>query len=148
MKDKTCFFIGNRHAPNSIKSKLFEVTEKHITEYGVTTFFAGHYGNFDRLVTSVLRELKKNYLNINLYMLAPYALTIKAEAPTDFIGTFYPDGLETVPKPFAIIQANRFMIKKCDYLISYCPFSYGNTQKFVKYAKNREKQGLIKVTLL
>lgn len=140
MKDKSCFFIGNRHAPNNIKKQLFEKIEKHITQYGVTTFFVGHYGNFDRLVTAALRELKKNYPNIKLFVLAPYALTMKVEVPNDFISTFYPDGLETVPKPFAIVQANRFMIKRCDYLISYCHFSCGNTQKFVEYAKNLEKK--------
>lgn len=49
MNEKTCFFIGSRHATDSIKEQLVEAVEKHITEYGVTTFTVGHYGLFDRL---------------------------------------------------------------------------------------------------
>lgn len=54
MKRKTCFFIGNRYTPSSIRQQLTEVVEKHITEYGVTTFTVGHYGSFDSFVTEVL----------------------------------------------------------------------------------------------
>ncbi len=54
MNGKTCFFIGNRYTPSSIKNKLLEVVETHITKYGVTTFTVGHYGNFDSLVKAVL----------------------------------------------------------------------------------------------
>ena len=148
MKEKSCFFIGHRHAPSSIKERLAEVIEQHITEYGVTTFIVGHYGDFDRLVSLVLSEKKKQHPNIKLYLLAPYALDRKTEAPKDFVGTLYPDGMETVPKPFAIVQANRFMIQRSNYLISYCRTSIGNTWNFVEYAQKREKKGLIKITLI
>lgn len=147
MNGKECFFIGNRHTPSSIREQLNDVIEKHITEYNVTTFTVGHYGNFDRLVQGVLREKKKLYPNIKLYLLAPYALNQNIEAPEGFDGTFYPEGMETVPKPLAIVQANRKMIESSDYLISYC-HSIGNTRNFVEYAQKREKKGLIKVTLL
>lgn len=147
MDDKTCFFIGNRHTPNSIKEQLIEVVEQHITEYGVTTFIVGRYGNFDSMVSVVLRKAKKKYTDIKLYLLAPYALNQKIESPTDFDGTLYPDGLEKVPKPYAIVQANRYMVQRSDYLIAYCKH-IGNTHNIVTYAQRREKKGLIKVTLL
>lgn len=147
MNEKTCFFIGNRHAPKSIKEQLVKVVEKHITEYGVTTFTVGHYGAFDCLVKEVLIEAKKHYADIKLYLLAPYALNQKLEMPDGFDGTLYPEGMESVPKPFAIVQANRYMIQRSGYLISYCK-SIGNTRNFVEYAQKLEKKGLIKVTLL
>lgn len=147
MNDKKCFFIGNRYAPQSIKEQLENVIEKHITEYGVTTFTVGHYGNFDSLVVGVLQEIKKRYPNIRLYLLTPYALNQKIKVPDEFDGTLYPDGLETTPKQYAIVKANRYMIRNCDYLISYCKH-VGNTRNFVDYAKRLEKKGLIKVTLL
>lgn len=59
MTGKTCFFIGSRHAPSSIKEQLIKVVEQHIAEYGVTTFTVGHYGSFDSLVIGVLCEVKK-----------------------------------------------------------------------------------------
>ena len=59
MNSKTCFFIGNRHAPSSIEQQLAKVVEQHITEYNVTIFTVGYYGSFDSLVTGVLKEAKK-----------------------------------------------------------------------------------------
>lgn len=148
MKEKTCFFIGNRHTPYNVQEQLAEVVEKHITEYGVTTFTVGHYGAFDRMVAGVLRKAKKHHANIKLYLLLPYhPFDQPIETPMDFDGTVYPEGMETVPKPYAIVQANRYMIKNSDYLISYCEH-IGNTRNFVEYAQRREKKGLIKVTLI
>ena len=144
---KTCFFIGNRHAPSSIKDQLAEAVEKHITEYGVMTFTVGHYGGFDSMVKEVLREAKTRHEDIKLYLLAPYALTRKTEVPIDFNGTFFPEGLEKVPLRYSIVQANRYMVQNSDYLITYC-HHIGNTRNIVEYAQRREKKGLIKVTLL
>lgn len=147
MNAKTCFFIGNRNAPNSIKELLADAIEKHIVEYGVNTFTVGQYGAFDSMVICALRNAKKKYTNIKLYLLAPYALNKKTDVPEDFNGTFYPDGLEKVPYRFAIVEANRYMIKHSDYLISYC-HHIGNSRNIVEYAGKREKKGLIKITLL
>ena len=86
------FFIGSRHATDCIIEELTKAVERHITEYDVTTFTVGHYGSFDRLVTRVLTEIKKQHANIKLYILAPYALNQNREAPDIFNGTFYPEG--------------------------------------------------------
>ena len=139
--------MGNRHAPADIKGQLAETVEKHITVYGVNTFTVGHYGAFDSMAIGVLRELKKRYPDIVLYLLAPYALTQKRDVPENFNGSFYPEGLEKVPFRYAIVQANRYMVQNSDYLISYCRH-IGNTRKIVEYAQRLEKKGLIKVTLL
>ena len=48
MKSKSCFFIGHREAPESIYPELAQTVEQLI-EQGVTDFYVGHYGNFDRL---------------------------------------------------------------------------------------------------
>lgn len=114
MNSKTCFFIGNRHTPSSIKQQLIDAVEKHITEYGVGTFTVGHYGAFDYMAQSVLQEAKKRYQDIKLYLLTPYALNQKIYTPEGFDGTLYPDGLEIVPKPYVIVKANRYMIQHED----------------------------------
>ena len=44
-----CFFIGHREAGSELIPALTEAVERHITEYGVTSFIVGHYGNFDKL---------------------------------------------------------------------------------------------------
>lgn len=40
----SCFFIGHHDAGKELLPLLAEVVERHITEYGVTDFFVGHYG--------------------------------------------------------------------------------------------------------
>ena len=147
MNCKTCFFIGNRHTPNSIKEKLVEAIETHIVEYGVTNFTVGHYGNFDGMVHSVLREAKKQHTDIKLYLLCPYALNQKIDIPESFDGTFYPEGLEKVPLRLVSPQANKYMVQNSNYLITYC-HHVGNTRNIVEYAQKLEKNGLIKITLL
>lgn len=147
MNAKSAFLIGNKNTPNTIKEQLVNIVEKHIVEYGVTTFTVGDYGNFDRIAQGVLREVKERHPNISLYLLAPYALNQKVVTPKGFDGTFYPNGLEKVPFRFAIAQANKYMVEQSDYLISYCHY-IGNTRKIIEYAQRREKRGLIKVTLL
>ena len=147
MNSKTCFLIGNRNTPHIIKERLADVVKKHIVEYGVTTYIVGNYGDFDRIVQGVLREVKERHPNISLYLLAPYALNQKVYTPIGFDGTFYPNGFEKVPFRLAIVEANRKMIEQSKYLISYC-HHIGNTRKIVEYALKREERGLIKVTLL
>ena len=46
----SCFFIGHRETPDQVYPALLETIEHHITEYGVSEFVVGRYGNFDRLV--------------------------------------------------------------------------------------------------
>lgn len=146
MNEKSCFFIGSRYSSGDIREQVVEVVEKHIVEYGVTTFTVGHYGDFDILVRGVLREVKERHANIKLYLLAPYALNQKRDVPERFNGTYYPEGLEKVPFRYAIVKANRLMVETSDYLIAHPGF--GNSRTLVEYAQKREKKGLIKVTLV
>ena len=49
--------------------------------------------------------------------------------------------MEGVPKPFAIVRANEYMIRSADYLICYDRGQIGKTRDFVKLARQRERQG-------
>ncbi len=147
MNGKSCFFIGSRYSSDEIIIPLTQSVEKHITEYGVTHFTVGLYGNFDKMVQGVLCKAKKQHEHIHNYLLFPYALNQKGvEIPNGFDCFVYPDGLEKVPFRFAIVQANRFTVKYSDYLIAHQ--GIGNSRKIIEYAQSREKRGLIKVFLL
>ncbi len=148
MDGKSCFFIGHRTAPNEVRERLGEVVEQHITEYGVTNFTVGHYGAFDAMAAGAVKAAKKRHPEVTLYLLLPYhPFDHPIETPKGFDGTYYPPGLENVPKRVAIVQANRYMVKNSDYLITYCKH-FGNTRDLVEYAQRREKKGLIQVSLL
>ena len=116
----TCFFIGHREAPDSLLPQLSAAVERHIMELGVTEFVVGIYGWFDSMAARTVRATKKHYPEVTLTLLLhyhPYDRPIPT--PDGFDGTFYPPGMETVPKRAAIIRANRYMVEHSDYLIAY-----------------------------
>ena len=137
---KTCFFIGHQDAPESIYNRLLEAVERHISEYGVTDFIVGKYGNFDRLAARAVIEEKRHHADITLTLLMPYYRTDAESLPDGFDGSLFPDGLETVPKRAAMMRANQYMIRHCDYLITYNKNRVGNTRKLVAEAR---KNGLL-----
>lgn len=138
MQCKSCFFIGHREAGPEILPALEDAIEKHISEYGVTEFIVGHYGGFDRLSARALVSAKKRHPEVRLLMLIPYHPAERPfETPPGFDGTFYPLGMESVPRKFSIVQANRYMIDHVNYLIAYAWHPASNAQNLVEYAERR-----------
>ena len=149
MKVKSCFFLGHHDASNSIYPALLSIVEQHITEYGVTEFFVGHYGNFDQLAARAVKESKTHHPDISLSLLLPYHPSERRiSLPEGFDDTYYPDGMENVPRRFTIFRANRYMIDHSDYLISYVWHPASNARELVRYAERREKKNLIVITQL
>ena len=143
---KTCYFIGHRDALAEILPSLEASVERHITEYGVTDFVVGKYGNFDHLAAQAVRDVKQRHPEIRLaLLLAYYNPTQSIDLPSGFDDSLYPDGLEFIPKRAAIVRANQYMIRHSDYLIAYDKGIIGNTRELVKYAQRMEKQGLIHI---
>ena len=143
MEHKTCFFIGHHDAPETILPLIYEAVERHISKYGVREFVVGHYGRFDSLAAHAVREAKKHYPKVILTLLTPYYPYTNDTSGYD--RTFYPPGMEDVPKPFAIVRANEHMIKTSDYLICYDAGLVGNTGRLVKKALRRQKKGEMRV---
>ncbi len=141
----TCFFIGHREASESLLPVLQDTVARHITEYGVTAFYVGHYGGFDRLAARAVREAKQQHPEVTLTMVLPYH---PAERPMDtpkgFDGTFYPP-LEKVPRRLAIVRANRYMVDTSTHLISHVWHPASNSYELLEYARSRERRGLIQI---
>lgn len=139
---KTCFLMGHRDAPDSIRSELIRTIERCISELGITTFIVGQYGNFDRLAVCPLVEAKKRHPEITLLLLIPYHPADRTvKAPPGFDGTYYPEGMETVPKRLAIIRANRYIIDRAECLIAYAWHPASNAREQLEYAQKREMKG-------
>ena len=146
----TCFFIGHHNAPESVRLMLDEAVERHITDYGVTRFLVGHYGAFDAMAASAVIRAKQKHPDVELLLLLPYHPTERpAELTAGFDGSYYPEGMERVPRRLAIVRANEYVIRHvCDYLVAYDRFLATKTNDFVELALQREKKGLIHVTNL
>ncbi len=135
----TCFFIGHRETSDSIFPALVQAVERHVTEYGVTEFIVGHYGNFDRLAARAVLKAKERHPQVTLFLLLPYHPADRPiPAPEGFDGTFYPPGMERVPKRAAIVRANRYMADHCDFLIAYAWHPASNARDLVDYAQARD----------
>lgn len=135
---KSCFFIGHREASQEIFPALAEAVERHIVDFGVSEFVVGNYGGFDRMAARAVIEAKVRYPNVMLTMLIPYH---PAERPIEllpgFDNSFYPPGMETVPRRFAIVQANRYMVCHADCLIAYVWHPASNARNLVEFAQKR-----------
>ena len=106
----------------------------------------GRYGNFDKLAARAVIEAKKRHPEVTLTLLLPYhPFDRPIPVPVGFDGTFYPPGMETVPKRAAIIKANYYMADHSSHLIAYAWHPASNARDLVEYAQTREKKGKIHV---
>lgn len=146
--EKTCFFIGHRDAPDSLAPELDALVERHIAEYDVREFVVGRYGSFDALAASAVKRAKTRHPDVRLVYLRAYHPAERPEkTPSGFDGSFYPPGMERVPRKLAIVRANRYMVDNSDFLIAYA-WHPGNARELVEYAKKREQRGLIAVVVI
>ena len=80
---KSCFFIGHSNTGAEVLPLLAEAVERHITEYGVTSFYVGHYGSFDDMAAHTVKEAKKRHPEVRLMLVLPYHPAIRPiEKPT------------------------------------------------------------------
>ena len=135
-KQNTCCFFGHREVTHNIKPKLTAIIEKLITEDDVTEFYVGHQGQFDSMVYSVLKELKLKYPHIRYTVVLAY---MPDEHIKELYGedTLFPDGMETVPKKFAINKRNDWMISHSDVAVCYVWKITGGSANFKEKAKKK-----------
>ncbi len=143
-KSKTCCFFGHREVTHNIREKLKATIEKLITEDGVTDFYVGHQGQFDSMAYSVLKELKAKFPHIRYTVVLAY---MPDERIKELYGedTLFPDGLETVPKRFAISKRNDWMIQQSGYAVCYV---YKITGGAAKFREKAESKGLRVIQVL
>lgn len=149
MNGKSSFFIGHRETPDSVLPILQEAVNKHIEDYGVTEFIVGHYRNFDYLAAKAVIAAKQLHPDITMSLFTPYH---PAERPIKkskgFDNTYYPPGMEGVPRKLAIVRANRYIVDHVDFLIAYAWHPASNARELVEYAEKKIGKGIIQVTNL
>ena len=143
---KSCFFIGHREADERLLPCLTEAIRRLFIEEDVSYFYVGGYGGFDRIAGMAVKEVKKQYPGITLHLVLPYHPAERSiEAPPGYDGTYYPEGLEGVPRQYAIVRANKILVDTSDWLIAYVRHGASNSRKILEYANRREKKGQIRV---
>ena len=142
----SCFFIGNREADERLLPRLELEIEQLITEENVRYFYVGGYGGFDGVAASAVKKATRQHPDITLMLVLPYHPAERPiEKPSGYDGTYYPEGLEKTPRPFAIVKANQLMIESCDWLVCYVRHGASNSRNLLEYAQRCEKKGFIKI---
>lgn len=134
----TVSFFGHRQLYNQkeVSARLSDCIDELIKN-GASTFLLGGYGDFDKLAASVLKKKKELAPQIRLILVLPY-LDKKIDLPFQYDESIYPP-LERVPKRYAIIKRNEWMIRQSDVVVIYCTLSYGGAASALRYAKKIEK---------
>ena len=138
MEKKACTFFGHRDCPETIKPKIREAVIDLIENHGVPMFYVGNQGNFDRLVRSVLKEVTTAYPGVGYTVILAYMPSAKTRVD-DFSDTMLPDGIEKIPKRFAIPWRNKWMIDRADYVLTYVTRPFGGAAQFSALAKSKGK---------
>ncbi len=136
--DKVCAFFGHREIWDDISAPLEQAIRTAIMQYGVTSFWVGGCGQFDACAAGSVRRLKKEFPHIRLYLILAYLPMKKDPYFCAYDSTIYPEGLEFVPKRFAISKRNRWMVENCDLVIACINRSHGGAYQAYKTAKGKK----------
>ena len=139
----TVTLFGHKDTPKEIEPTLRSTLIDLIENKNITVFYVGNNGNFDTMVRRQLEDLSQTYL-ITYSVVLAYLPTKKSEYD-DFTDTIYPEGIETVPKRFAISWRNKWMIKQADFVVTYVTHGFGGAAQFKELAE-RQGKTLIELT--
>ena len=140
MSGKTCTFFGHRNTPAGIRSKLHDTLVELIEHDGADTFYVGNQGGFDSIVLRELKTLSRAYPHIRYSVVLAYMPEKHSEYDmTDYTDTVFPEGLETVPRKFAIDKRNSMMVEWSDIVVTYITHSGGGAAKFKELAEKKSK---------
>ena len=132
-----CTFFGHRDSPDGLKQRIKDAIIALIEEQGVDTFYVGNNGNFDSMAISAQSEIRNDRPYVDFTVVLAY-LPKNGEHST--YDTLYPEGLELVPKRFAISKRNEWMIRRSVFIIAHVSRSGGSSARFLKMAERMGKR--------
>ena len=136
----SCAFFGHAERDYS-KEETFirELIVYYIEEFSVTQFYTGSRGKFDHICARIVHSLKAEYPQIKLTKVFSYIPQGKEE----YSSTYYDDSVylleRRVPPKHAIIETNKALVEKVDFVISGVDHDWGGAAKAVDYAYQKEK---------
>ena len=138
----TCTFFGHRDTPKEIEPALRLTLIDLIENKNATVFYVGNHGSFDAMVRRQLEDLSKTY-PIKYYVVFAY-MPSKNDNPDEH--SILPEGIETVPRRFAINYRNKWMLNKSDIVVTYVTRNFGGAWEFQQMAEKQEKN-LISISI-
>ena len=139
---KSCFLFGHADCPDAMIPRLEQAIESVYLIYNVRYYYVGNRGHFDHLAATAVKRVKQRHNDISLLLLLAYHPGERAvELSEGFDNSYYPP-LENVPRRYAIIRANQYMVDTVESIICYV-MHFGNTRNLLEYAQRRQiKDGI------
>ena len=131
----TVTFFGHRDAPKETEPTLRLALIDLIENKNATLFYVGNHGNFDVMVRRQLEDLSKTY-PVKYYVVLAY-MPGKNDEPDEH--TILPEGLEAVPRRFAINYRNKWMLDKADIVVTYATHPSAGAYKLKETAAAKGK---------
>ena len=150
MKEKlTVSLFGHRIIEdyNFVENKLYELLRIVMQkECGEVEFLVGRNGDFDLMAASVIRKLKKETGNENVFLtlVLPYE-TAELRDNVEAFESYY-DSIEICEASadcnfkYAIVARNRDMIDRSDMVVVYVKNESGGAYQALKYAEKNQKR--------
>lgn len=140
MNMSACTFFGHWHVLNNIEAALQSTIIDLIENHGVDCFYIGNHGSFDSLVRKTLDKLSKQYSFRYTVVLAYLPQENQVLNDENSVHTLLPDGIEFVPRRFAISWRNKWMIEQSDYVVTYINYTIGSgAAQFSRLAERKNK---------
>lgn len=138
----TFFGHSNCLFNDDIKKRLKNILLDEIIKNPTCKFYLGGYGDFDGLCLRTLKDLKNDFPDIELIFITPYL--DKNYSKLELAKYYYDDvifpPIESVPRKFAILKRNEWMVEQADLVIAYVKYFWGGAAKALEYSKRKKKR--------
>lgn len=131
-------FFGHKDTPSAVKPLLEQTVQRLIEENEEITFLVGTHGAFDLMAQSVLGQALQKYPHISCRIVLSY-IPVEKNDELYALPPLVPEGIESVPKRFAISFGNNYMVNECDTVVCYITHDWGGAAQFVEKAKKKGK---------
>jgi len=136
----SCTFFGHKDCLHTVEDALISTLTGLIESGQVNKFYIGNNGGYDAAVAKILMKLKKNYPQIQCTLVLAYLPKNEDTGSFYFeMDSVYPEECGTAPRKFAIDRRNHWMLKKCDYVVTYVE-RCGGAAKFKNIAQKMGKR--------
>ena len=139
---KACAFFGHRDGLyESERQRIQEIVADLIKNKGVTQFYIGGRGAFDGICGEIVHYLKKDFPWIKNTLVLSYIPQKDFILPAKYDDSVYLLEKNVLPR-FAIVETNKLIVQKVDFVVSGVQHEWGGAYQAVEYAKKQGKMVL------
>lgn len=133
------FFGHRRFGYSEYRDKIAAIVEELIENCGVTDFYNGFRGEFDRLCAEIVFGLMRKYPFLKNHMVLSYHPNKEFVLPQWFSDSLYLLEKSVLPK-YAISYTNQCIVQKAEYIVSGVMLHSGGAWAACEYARRQKKK--------